>query len=520
MSKAKLKIHFAEPEILANSQKLHPDLNPHSSRLRITSRQVQTRQTSRSSKVSPDNHHFSRKSSEIILPLAEISDKKKSQTKSTGKLPRNFKKNYTPVISPKIQSKPGHRRIYSDCPSNIYKSKILSEIKQMEKETAQKKSLKRHQKVMSYGKIVFKSEKEQEREASPYLPQEELEKKSLAKYISQYFLQYNDCPQTSIEFYRVVNLIGKGAFGKVLLCEHRLTGKKVAIKAIPKAQLQNQRSQKKVFQEVYILRKIKSRYVIKILEVFESDKNFLMVLEYAGGGDLLHYVRDKGKLKEEEAKKIFKQIVQGALVIHEAGILHRDFKLDNILIDSSYSTIKICDFGVSKIVKPGEIIMDQCGTPAYLAPEIIKNEGYEGYTVDIWSIGIVLYTMICGTIPFRATNISDLHKVILSGVFDIPNEVSETAKDLLRKMIVVEPSERCSLQDVLTHPWFMVKNVKDVDKTIPQFCPRILKENNPEEIREINLSAISELGFSYDFVMKSLRNNEMNHATATYFLLS
>ena len=218
---------------------------------------------------------------------------------------------------------------------------------------------------------------------SPYLSQEDTEKLALIKYIAQHFLQFNECPVTTIEFYRPIGLIGKGAFGKVLHCEHKLTGKKVAIKAISKAQLQNQRSQKKVFQEVYILRKIKSKFVIKILEVFESDKNFLMVLEYAGGGDLLHYVREKGKLKEEEAKKIFKQIVQGAISIHEAGILHRDFKLDNILLDSRYSIIKICDFGVSKIIKEGEIITDQCGTPAYLAPEIIKNQGYQGFYVDV-----------------------------------------------------------------------------------------------------------------------------------------
>ena len=428
------------------------------------------------------------------------------------------------MISPKLHPKPSHRRIYSDCSSNIYKQKIVADIKNIEIKNIEKDPIhKKPQKKLKKDQIVSKSTTKLERNPSsrqsPLQIRNDIEKQILIQYITQYFSQYNDIPITSIEFYKVLNLIGKGAFGKVLLCEHKLTGKKVAIKAISKAHLQSSRSSKKVFQEVYILRKIKSRFVIKILEVFESEKNFLMVLEYAGGGDLLHYVRNKGKLKEEEAKKIFKQIVQGAMAIHDAGILHRDFKLDNILLDSHCSNIKICDFGVSKILRPGETIIDQCGTPAYLAPEIIKNLGYEGFSVDVWSLGVVLYTMICGTIPFKASSLNDLHKVILTGVFEVPGEISDLAKDLMRIMIVVEPNARCTLEDVLKHPWFLVKNIREKDKSLPQFCPRILKERGSEEIRESVVSEIVEMGFSYEYIKQSLKSHQMNHATATYYLM-
>ena len=370
-------IRFLEPKAVTNSQKFKNDLHVNSSKKRLSARDIITKPSSKSSKVSPEHTIFSRNPSEGNIPIENL-QKKKNGTRSLTKLPSNKKKVFTPIISPNFQPKISHRRIHSDFLSNVYKSKITSEIKTLEKEISDKKITKK--KIFS---LHARNNSDPFNTQSPYLSQEDTEKLALIKYIAQHFLQFNECPVTTIEFYRPIGLIGKGAFGKVLHCEHKLTGKKVAIKAISKAQLQNQRSQKKVFQEVYILRKIKSKFVIKILEVFESDKNFLMVLEYAGGGDLLHYVREKGKLKEEEAKKIFKQIVQGAISIHEAGILHRDFKLDNILLDSRYSIIKICDFGVSKIIKEGEIITDQCGTPAYLAPEIIKNQGYQGFYVDV-----------------------------------------------------------------------------------------------------------------------------------------
>lgn len=515
MNKIRTRIQFIDSDSITHCKKYKNELPGSSPNLRIYSRQIQTRQTSRSSKVSPDQHKFSRKVSEIIIPISEITEKKKSTTKSTGKLPLNSKKNFTPMMSPNLHPKSTHRRVFSDYTSSIYKHKIINEIKNIEKESPQKKITKK----------IEKSTKRAEKNENllgvriPSPTEEIAEKQALIKYITKYFLQYNQSPTTSIDFYRVLGLIGKGAFGKVLLCEQKLTGKKVAIKALSKAQLQNTRSQKKVFQEVYILRKIKSKYVIKILEVFESEKNFLMVLEYAGGGDLLHYVREKGKLKEEEAKKIFKQIIQGAIAIHEAGILHRDFKLDNILLDSNYSIIKICDFGVSKIIREGELILDQCGTPAYLAPEIIKNEGYEGFYVDVWSLGIVLYTMVCGKIPFKATSVKELHKVILLGEFEIPDEISEYGKNLMKSMIIVEPTDRISLPEVLKHPWFSTKNYHEIDRTLPNFYPKILKENSSEEIKEHTVNLITEFGFSYDYVIKSLVANEMNHATAMYYLL-
>jgi serine/threonine protein kinase len=144
----------------------------------------------------------------------------------------------------------------------------------------------------------------------------------------------------------------------------------------------------------------------------------LIVIEFSSGGDLLSYVRKRRQLKEEIAKSVFKQIIEAIQYCHSKRILHRDIKLDNILLNID-GGVKICDFGVSKIVKPGEKMMEQCGTPAYIAPEILLDKGYEGFAVDIWSAGVVLYAMLYGTVPFKANNMTELQKMIIKGSYNL-----------------------------------------------------------------------------------------------------
>ena len=269
----------------------------------------------------------------------------------------------------------------------------------------------------------------------------------MTKYLQNYFNTYKESPPTTLDFYKLGKLIGKGAFGKVLLGIQKLTGLQVAIKTIDKEAIRkSEHNKRKVFQEIYILKKIRHPNIVRILEVFESSKHVLIVTEYCGGGDLLHFVKNKGRLTEAEAKIIFKQIIYGARVCHLNGILHRDFKLDNILIDTEYSTAKVCDVGVSKLVKKGEVIYDQCGTPAYLAPEIAADTGYEGYSVDVWSMGVLLYAMLCGTVPFKAPTMKELHKLILRGKYSVPNHVSPEARNLMAGMINLVPANRLTIK--------------------------------------------------------------------------
>jgi len=187
-------------------------------------------------------------------------------------------------------------------------------------------------------------------------------------------------------------------------------------------------------------------------------------MEYSNNGDLLKYVKTNGKIPEEKARYFFQNIAIGLSHIHCRSVLHWDIKLDNVLLDTE-GGVKLCDFGVSKIMKKDQVIKEQCGTPAYIAPEIISEEGYSGYGVDLWSLGVLLYAMLCGTVPFKATNMKDLHLLINKGDFSFPNPISEEAQNLIRKMLTKEPLEWISLPEVLSHPWMTKMSEDDFDET-------------------------------------------------------
>ena len=349
---------------------------------------------------------------------------------------------------------------------------------------------------------------------------EEEEKERLIQVIRMSYRVKGEPPASSSEFYRYGKMLGKGAFGKVSLAIHRLTGLNVAIKSIEKAYMKDERARKKIFQEVFTMRRVHHPNVTRLYEVFESSRHFNMVLEYSGGGDLLQFVKTRSKLTESESAQILNQLLSGLQACHDKNIIHRDVKLDNVLIDASYASVKLCDFGVSRMVTPGQRIAEQCGTPAYIAPEIIADRGYEGFPVDVWSLGVLLYAMLTGTVPFRAKTMSELHKLILKGRFDIPDCVSDSAAELLRGMMTLVPSHRLSLAEVAAHPWTQSCHSEQsvFDSTVPRFLGG--GGETPEKVAsDVILRRMEGLGFPKQSVVSSLRNREINHATATYELL-
>ena len=187
-----------------------------------------------------------------------------------------------------------------------------------------------------------------------------------------------------------------------------------------------------------ILKQTRNKHIVQLYEYFETQKHILFVIGLSDGGDLLSYVRKRRQLKEDVAKSVFKQLIEGLRYCHSKNILHRDIKLDNILL-STEGEIKICDFGVSKIIKKGEKMSEQCGTPAYIAPEILLDKGYDGFACDIWSTGVVLYAMLYGTVPFKASNMSELQKMIIRGKYTLGEGISKEAKDLLQKLLERDP---------------------------------------------------------------------------------
>lgn len=310
----------------------------------------------------------------------------------------------------------------------------------------------------------------------------------ICSYISKFFIKYKKYPTTKMKFYKYGRLLGKGAFGKVNLSLHVLTGRLVAIKSINKTRLTSERQKSKIAQETNIMKSLShSNYIVKIFETYETQKHICIVMEYICAGDLLSYIRKRSKLSETIAKYIFKQIVLGLQYIHSKGIVHRDIKLDNILIDLD-NNIKICDFGVSKKIRKGESMTEQCGTPAYIAPEILKNKGYEGFGVDIWSAGVVLYAMLSGIVPFKGKNLQELQELIMQGNFKPVSEVSKEANHLIKCLLEVDPKKRISVNNILQHPWLIGVDINNKNYNLFTNAERVILVKSNIDYRDTTIN--------------------------------
>lgn len=324
-------------------------------------------------------------------------------------------------------------------------------------------------------------------------------------------------PASRIEFYDIRREIGHGAFGKVYLALQKLTGLKVAVKVIEKSQLKDEKSRAKVVREVNIFRSVKHKNVVTLFEVFEDDACYYIVMEFCGGGDLLNFVRGKGRLCELEAREVFKQLVEGVAAVHEKSVLHRDLKLENVLLDLSLQTIKLCDFGISRIVEPGTVMNEQCGTPAYLAPEILYEEGYTGYESDVWSLGVVLYAMSVGRMPYKGKSIEDLKAVLRSSPLNFPDFLSSSLQNLISAMLSQDPRTRISLKEIVKHSWFSTV-LSEITPSIT-FCSTRASRPHSEVVEDFIVDKMTGLGFPKEYTLKSISSRAMNHAAATYFLL-
>ena len=279
------------------------------------------------------------------------------------------------------------------------------------------------------------------------------ESKKLIEYIKNYASNHNYCeyPKTTINFYRFGRRVGHGAFGKVNIGLHILSGHIVAIKSFNKSKQLFSKS--KINYEVKLMKKLRGhKSIVKLFEYIETEKYNCIIMENVPGGNLLTLIRKRTKLSEQISKYIFRQLMEALKYIHSQGIAHRDIKPDNILIDLN-NTIKLCDFGVGKEIKPGQLIRDTCGTPAFVAPEIFSEAPYDPFQTDVWSSGVVLYVMLSGFFPFIGNNDFELHQSIMNGNFPELKEISSDCKDLLYKILEVDPKKRITLNEILLHPW-------------------------------------------------------------------
>ncbi|KAL3681913.1 hypothetical protein R1sor_024869 [Riccia sorocarpa] len=316
----------------------------------------------------------------------------------------------------------------------------------------------------------------------------------------------------SLSDYKVGKTIGLGSFGKVKIAEHSLTGQKVAIKILHRKKIREQNMDKRVRREIKILRLIMHPHIIRLYEVIEGPSHIFLVLEYLKCGELFDYIIEKGRLSECEARRLFQQILSGVEYCHSNMVVHRDLKPENLLLDAKCN-IKIADFGLSNIMRDGHFLNTSCGSPNYAAPEVISGKLYAGPEVDVWSCGVILYALLCGTLPYDDENIPTLFRKIRGGIYTLPSSLSHGAKDLISRMLLVDPVKRITIPEVRQHPWFQT-NVRCYLNGFPGDISL-----QTSWIDEVVLQEVVELGFCKHQLTEELRRRKTSKGTVTYYLL-
>jgi len=258
------------------------------------------------------------------------------------------------------------------------------------------------------------------------------------------------------KYYDLKETIGSGSFATVKLGIHKKTGERFAVKVIDKSAIKD--SEDTLRNEIDILKSIEHPNIIALKEIFDSKSKLYLVMELVSGGELFDRIVEKGSYTEKDASILIKKVVDAVSYLHGKGIVHRDLKPENLLYnDADGREIKIADFGLAKIAGDSSPMMSTtCGTPGYVAPEVLKNEGYDK-SVDLWSVGVILYILLCGFPPFYEESTPALFEQIMKGHFDFPDpywtNISASAKDLVRNLICVDVKKRYIAEQCLVHPW-------------------------------------------------------------------
>ncbi|XP_029003612.1 maternal embryonic leucine zipper kinase [Betta splendens] len=311
-------------------------------------------------------------------------------------------------------------------------------------------------------------------------------------------------------YYEVYETIGSGGFAKVKLGRHILTGEKVAIKIMNKKDLGDDLPRVKV--EIEAMKNLSHQHVCRLYQVIETSTQIFMIIEYCPGGELFDYIIAKDRLSEEETRVFFRQIVSAMAYVHSQGYAHRDLKPENLLIDEDHN-LKLIDFGLCAKPKGGlgYELMTCCGSPAYAAPELIQGKAYIGSEADVWSMGVLLFALLCGYLPFDDENCMVLYRKITRGKYDNPHWLSPGSILLLNQMMQVDPKRRLCVRQLLNHPWVM----KDYNSPVEWYSRQPLGYIDDDCITEMAVN-FKRSRQSTTEIVKEWR---YDHVTATYLLL-
>ncbi|KAI3851519.1 hypothetical protein MKW92_008359 [Papaver armeniacum] len=256
--------------------------------------------------------------------------------------------------------------------------------------------------------------------------------------------------------YDLGRTLGEGTFAKVKFARNCETGENFAIKILDKDKLLKHKMIDQIKREISTMKLIRHPNVIRMYEVMASKSKIYIVLELVTGGELFDKITSRGRLKEDEARKYFQQLINAVDYCHSRGVFHRDLKPENLLLDAS-GGLKVSDFGLSALpqqVREDGLLHTTCGTPNYVAPEVVNSKGYDGAKADLWSCGVILFVLMAGYLPFEEANIMELYKKIFKADFTCPPWFSTSAKKLIKKILDPNPLTRISISEVIENEWF------------------------------------------------------------------
>ncbi|KAF6143117.1 hypothetical protein GIB67_041185 [Kingdonia uniflora] len=326
--------------------------------------------------------------------------------------------------------------------------------------------------------------------------------------------------------YELGRLLGQGTFAKVYYARNLKSGESVAVKVIDKDKVLKVGLIEQIKREISIMRLVRHRHVLQLYEVMATKTKIYFVMEYAKGGELFNKVA-KGKLKEDVARRYFQQLISAVDFCHSRGVYHRDLKPENLLLDEN-GDLKVSDFGLSALAESKRhdgLLHTTCGTPAYVAPEVINRKGYDGAKADIWSCGVILFVLLAGYLPFHDSNLMEMYRKIGKAEFKCPNWFPTEVRKLLSKIMDPNPNARISISRIMDCSWFKKgldsKSViteaqnkepvpfdADTIFSVSENSVKIASETKQEVARPPNLNAFDIISLSAGFDLSGLFEEE------------
>ncbi|CAG7907525.1 hypothetical protein BRARA_D01811 [Brassica rapa] len=282
--------------------------------------------------------------------------------------------------------------------------------------------------------------------------------------------------------YELGKLLGCGAFAKVYHARDRRTGQSVAVKILNKKKLlANPTLVNNVKREISIMRRLSHPYIVRLHEVMATKGKIFFTMEFVKGGELFNKISKHGRLSEDLSRRYFQQLISAVGYCHAHGVYHRDLKPENLLVDEN-GNLKVTDFGLSALtdqIRPDGLLHTLCGTPAYVAPEILSKKGYEGAKVDVWSCGIILFVLAAGFLPFNDPNVMNMYRKIYRGEYRCPRWMSPDLKRFVSRLLDINPETRITIDEILKDPWFVKGDVKNIKFHHDQDFDKVKEKGEP-----------------------------------------